>query len=519
MQVQRIAFDGPELLLVLDRPGRVNARRREDGKLVRGGHGRLDLRALDDGTWDLRSRGRRIARRGDGIRRKQGAVALPHIGRAQPFFTKRNALSIRVGEPGPPPKIGPRDGPGVAESRRRRRFGAMAVAVHRLAMAVLVPLLRRRRRLEAEPRTRVLLLHAYGMGGTIRTTINLAEGLALHHRVELVSVVRRRRKPFFPMPDHVEVHDVVDQRRGRRRGLLARVPSLLIHPDDYAYPWCNLKTDLELVRGLRNWQGTLVTTRPAFNLLAARVAGPGLRVIGQEHLNFSAHRPGLRRDVVRHYPKLDALTVLTESDRDDYAGIVPLVERIPNAAPDPVGPGASLDDKVVLAAGRLNSQKGFDRLIPAFAAVARAHPDWQLRIYGSGPERAELRRLIVEHGLWDHVFLMGRARDLGKQLERASVFALSSRFEGFGMVLVEAMSHGVPVVSFDCPRGPGEIVSPGVDGLLVPEGDVVALGQALLELVADDERRRRYGAAAAQNARRFGVEAVAKRWEDLLRSL
>ncbi len=174
---------------------------------------------------------------------------------------------------------------------------------------------------------------------------------------------------------------------------------------------------------------------------------------------------------------------------------------------------------MVVAAGRLNTQKGFDRLIPAFAAVARAHPDWQLRIFGSGPERPELRRLIVQHGLWDNVFLMGRARNLGKQLERASVFALSSRFEGFGMVLVEAMSHGVPVVSFDCPRGPGEIVSPGVDGLLVPEGDVVGLGQALLELVSDAERRHRFGAAAAENARRFGVGAVAERWEDLLQRL
>ncbi len=516
VQVHRIAFDGPEMLLVLARKGRVNARRREDGAKVRGGHGRLDLRALDDGTWDLRSRGRRIARRGDGVRRKHKAVALPHIGRAQPFFTRRNALSVLVGEPAPPPKTGPRDGPGVAESRRRRRFGALAVAMHRLAMAALVPLLRRRRHPESDPRVRVLLLHAYGMGGTIRTTINLAEGLALHHRVELVSVVRRRQRPFFEMPSHVEVRDMVDQRRGRRRGLLARVPSLLIHPDDYAYPWCNLRTDLELVRALRNWQGTLITTRPAFNLLAARVAGPRLRVIGQEHLNFTAHRDGLKHDVCRHYPRLDALTVLTESDRDDYAGIVPLVERIPNAAPVPRGSGATLSNKVVVAAGRLNSQKGFDRLIPAFAAVARAHPDWQLRIYGSGPERPELRRLIVEHGLWDNVFLMGRARDLGKQLERASVFALSSRFEGFGMVLVEAMSHGVPVVSFDCPRGPGEIVSHGVDGLLVPDGDVVGLGQALLELVSDDERRRRYGAAAAENARRFGVGAVAERWEALL---
>jgi glycosyltransferase involved in cell wall biosynthesis len=507
------------MLLVLDPPGRVKAHRREDGARVDGSHGRIDLRTLGDGTWDLRSRGRRIARRGDGIPRKHKAITLPTVGRASPFFTKRNGLSVRVGD-APRPRtrrgIGPKDGPGTTESRRRRRYGTLAVVVHRVAMALLVPLIRRRRQLESDPRVRVLLLHAYGMGGTIRTTVNLAEGLARHHRVELVSVVRRRRVPFFQMPSHVAVSDIVDQRRRRPLSFLARFPSLLIHPDDFAYPWCNLETDVALVRSLRNWQGTLITTRPAFNLLAARVAGPGLRVVGQEHLNFTAHRRGLARDCRRHYPQLDALTVLTESDRGDYAGMAPVVERIPNAAPDTHGTVAALNAKVIIAAGRLNTQKGFDRLIPAFAAVARAHPDWQLRIYGSGPERPALQRLIVEHGLWDNVFLMGRARDMGKQFVKASIFALSSRFEGFGMVLIEAMGHGVPVVSFDCPRGPSEIVNHGVDGVLVPEGDVVELGAALLELVGDDERRRRYGAAALESARRFGVGPVAERWEALL---
>ncbi len=502
------------MLLVLDPPGRVNARRREDGARVRGGHGRIDLRTLGDGTWDLRAGGRRIARHGDGIYRKVRAVTLPAVGRAHPFFTKRNGLSIRVGNAVPAPRS--RHRPDATESHRRRRYGRLAVAVHRLALALIVRGANRNTTADDEPRVRVLLLHAYGMGGTVRTTVNLAEGLALHHRVELVSVVRRRERPFFEMPAHAEVSDLVDQRRGRRRGVLGRLPSVLVHPDDHAHAWCSLKTDLELVRALRTWRGTLVTTRPAFNLIAARLAGPGLRVIGQEHLNFTAHRPALARDCRRHYPKLAALTVLTEEDRDDYAGMAPIVEQIPNAATDPHGRVAGSDAKVVIAAGRLNQQKGFDQLIAAFAAVARDHPDWQLRIYGSGPERPALRRLIVEHGLWDSVFLMGRARDLGKQLVKASVFALPSRWEGFGMVLVEAMSHGLPIVAFDCPRGPGEIVTHRVDGLLVPEGDVVAFGSALVDLVEQSEQRLQMGAAAAASASRFAIEPFAERWEALL---
>ena len=306
-----------------------------------------------------------------------------------------------------------------------------------------------------------MLAHAWAMGGTVRTTLTVAGWLSERRDVELVSVLRRRDEPFFPFAAGLRVRALHDR---RREGVLARLPSVLVHPEDYSYPWCTLQTDVALVRWLRALRAGDVRHHHAAGL---EPAGGAARPAGREGRRPGAHALRLAPAAAggRHPPPLPAARRADGAhshDERDYRALVSRVVRIPN--PLPYAPAAVADQTAttVLAAGRLNTQKGFDLLIAAFAKVTA--PGWRLVIYGSGPERDRLRAQIAGLSLADRVELHPRTTRLPEAMAAASVFALSSRFEGFGMVLVEAMSHGLAVVSFDCPHGPHDIVTCGTTG-------------------------------------------------------
>jgi glycosyltransferase involved in cell wall biosynthesis len=172
------------------------------------------------------------------------------------------------------------------------------------------------------------------------------------------------------------------------------------------------------------------------------------------------------------------------------------------------------DKKTIVAMGRMRHQKGFDLLLKAFASCS--NPEWRLVIFGEGQERKGFELLIRELGLEGKVFMPGVVKDSMSLLKQADLFVMSSRFEGFPNALLEAMACGLPVISFDCPSGPGEIIRNGVDGLLVAPEDVNAMADAMKRLMADGEERKRLGTRAIEVLDRFGIEKVMKKWEELL---
>ncbi|MGW7360312.1 glycosyltransferase family 4 protein [Streptomyces sp. NPDC054802] len=377
-----------------------------------------------------------------------------------------------------------------------------------------------------------LLHNAYGIGGTIRTTFTLARTLAERHDVEIVSVFRHRDEPVMGAPAGVTLKHLVDLRK-KSPGYdgddpLAGRPAKVFPRGDGRHKQYSRLTDARIGAHLASLDADMVIgTRPGLNVHIARQTRRGVVRVGQEHLTLDSHGYRLRREIVHRYTVLDAITTVTEADARAYRERMKLpgvrIAAVPNSVPAPAVPPADSTAKWVVAAGRLTRVKRYDLLVEAFSKVVAARPDWRLRIYGSGDatgnEKQALSALIDERGLRDHVFLMGPANPLEAEWVKGSIGAVTSSAESFGMTIVEAMRCGLPVVSTDCPHGPREIIEDGVDGRLVPVGDVDAIADALLELIGDDELRRRTGRAALAASARFDPAPIAACHEALFTEL
>ena len=255
----------------------------------------------------------------------------------------------------------------------------------------------------------------------------------------------------------------------------------------------------------------------------------GSKKIGELHVNRANYRNFKTEDsnwlknlfarfwshgLVSHLKKLDKLVVLTEKDREAWVELDNVVS-IPNPLSFIPSSVSRMTGKRVICVARYSHEKGIDLLLKAWKEVESQIDDWRLDVFGEG-ERSPYEQLIDNLGIdRAHCALNGRTTDVEKEYCNSSVFVLSSRFEGFGMVIVEAMACGLPVVAFDCPWGPQAIISDGEDGLLVENGNPSALAQNLIALIKDDGKRKVMSEAALRNVQRFQIEHIAQQWKKL----
>lgn len=214
----------------------------------------------------------------------------------------------------------------------------------------------------------------------------------------------------------------------------------------------------------------------------------------------------------------DALVVLTQYDAESWQKTKKAVV-IPNSMPFYPQATSSCMSKKVISVGRYDEQKGYDMLIDAWEVVYRTYPDWHLYIYGDGVLKKDFEQSIKQKHLEQNIFLCAPVKDIEQKYLESSMYVMSSRFEGFGMVLIEAMACGLPCISFDCPHGPSDIIKDEIDGLLVENGNVQLLSQKICRLIQDDTLRQQMGIHARKNVLRYSKESIMQQWKDLFERL
>lgn len=224
------------------------------------------------------------------------------------------------------------------------------------------------------------------------------------------------------------------------------------------------------------------------------------------------------RNLIKHLKELDGLVVLTESEKMAW----PELSNV-SVIPDPLSFSrkkcSSLTRKRVISIGRYAYQKGVDLLLQAWAIIEKDYPDWELVYFGQGDKTPYVQQMN-ELGIDTcRCLLNDKTSDVMKELQDSSLFVLSSRFEGFGMVLAEAMACGLPVISFDCKSGPNEIISEGEDGYLAPPENVDILAERMSYMIANPELRTRLGRNAFQNSLRYDIDGISKQWVQLFNKL
>lgn len=362
----------------------------------------------------------------------------------------------------------------------------------------------------------VILIHSMHSGGAERVTANLTNEWAKRGWQVTVITLAPKSVDFYELRSDVS-RIALD--------LATESPSIL------KALFSNLHRIIAIRRELRRLSPDIVLAMMIDSSILAILAGMrlGIPVIGTEHTYPPMNPTKLIWDRIRRwtYPYAARVVMLTSEGLSWLNDKIPNVHGavIPNPVPYPlavfepkllVESLVTADRKLLLAVGRMVESKQFDRLIEVFSMHVDLHQDWDLVILGDGPERQALKSQVQALGLETRIHLPGQAGNMGDWYQRADLYVMSSRYEGFPNTLTEAMAHGCAAVSYDCDTGPRDIIRHGVDGLLVsPVGDVPALAEALHQLMQDDEVRQRMRQRAIEVRERYSLKVILTLWDKL----
>ena len=359
----------------------------------------------------------------------------------------------------------------------------------------------------------------YTPGGMERVLLNKVRWFVAQggYDILVVTTDQQGRPPFYAFPPEVRMEDLginysVDNTRAPLAKILAYFRKRRLHK----------KRLTELL--MREKADIVVSLYPSESSFIPEIRDGSKKVLELHYNKFfrlQYNRRGLlgladrfrTRQDERIVRKFDKFVVLTREDAG-YWGALPNLEVIPNAALAIPDIFHIPESRRVIAVGRLDYQKGFDRLLDAWAQIpAAVREDWTLDIFGQGEWMQMLQEQIGRLGIGDSAHLCGPTRQIFEEYGRSAFLAMSSHYEGFPMVMIEAMACGLPVVSFNYPCGPKDIIREGENGLIVPEGDILALAEAMGRLMADTALREQMSEAARDVTRTYSEENVMNQWK------
>lgn len=366
----------------------------------------------------------------------------------------------------------------------------------------------------------------YNPGGMERVLLNKVAYLTSHCGWEIVIVTtdQQGRPPFYPFPSGVRMIDLgIDYADDNDKGVAVKITGYLRRKRIHKR---RLSALLQKERA-----DVVVSLYPSESSFLPSIKDGSKKVLELHFCKYFRIQYG-RKGVIgwidkwrtrqdeRIVRRFDKFVVLTHEDKG-YWGNLPNIEVIPNAAMNMSGRFSDVSSRRVIAVGRLDYQKGFDRLIQAWKLVQELDEfrDWHLDIFGQGEWREMLQRMIEEGGMERTAHINRPTNQIGDEYAKSSLIVMTSNYEGFGMVLVEAMACGVPAVAFDCKCGPKDIISHGENGLLVANGDIRGLADAMMSVMGDDELRRRLSGNARKVVSVYSEEAVMQKWIQLFDSL
>ncbi|MEL7588100.1 MAG: glycosyltransferase family 4 protein [Prolixibacteraceae bacterium] len=363
-------------------------------------------------------------------------------------------------------------------------------------------------------------------GGLERIITLKANKLAENFGYEVIILTSEQsgRKPYYPLYESVKHFDLrVDFDSDNKKSRVAR---FLLYPLKY-YLFKKRFSDFLLQN---KPDITISTLRRELNFINS--LKDGSIKIGEFHVTRNAYHSGsitgnsflmkiIKRQwgklFVSNLKKLSKVILLTKEEVANWPELsnTKVIYNPLTLSPERA---SKCEEKKVIAVGRYAYQKGFDLLIEAWKIVNQKHEDWQLRIYGEG-DRRKLNAQIHSLNLEDSCILEKAVKNIEEKYLESSIFVLSSRFEGFGMVIAEAMACGVPPVAFSCPSGPKDIITDGVDGILVEPLNIDHLAQKICYLIENLKDRKEMGKKAKINIERFNIENIMNQWKYLFESL